>query len=311
MPDAIQEIPCSTAEKLLEKLSNKNPLWKNKRRFWVFRGHGDDANYKLIPTALRPDAKLGFTHKPKDGVQSSNAKQIRAEFNRLHEFYWAADAQGLHIPIDGNLLRTPEAFTKLRKKIKKQWPCDNLLPLLALAQHYGISTRLLDWSDNPLAAAHFAAVDYIDSKIISHSKMIAVWALNFNWILHDAFPSEPQKKMGVYVVTAPRASNPNLHAQGGVFTTEILNDKDQKRRGKPVIRTVDEIVKLKWKQLKWHEPIMAHITLPCTEAKKLLRLLYKEGMDKSTLFPGYQGVADALDERSNWDKKERALYWIR
>ena len=117
--------------------------------------------------------------------------------------------------------------------------------------------------------------------------------------------------MAVYVVTAPRASNPNLHAQGGVFTTELLDKNDQQKTGKPVVKTVDEIVELRWQQLNWQEPVMAHITLPGSEVRKLLRLLYKEGMDMSTLFPGYQGVADAIKERTCWDKPEIPLYWMR
>ena len=116
--------------------------------------------------------------------------------------------------------------------------------------------------------------------------------------------------MAVYVVSAPRGSNPNLHAQSGVFTTEILTKKEQKQKGKPDIRTVDKIVTAQWDKLRWTRPVMAHIILPCTEAPKLLRLLYKEGVDSAALFPGYQGIADALKERVLWDKPERTSYWL-
>lgn len=313
MTTAIKQIKCSKAGELLEVLNSQNPIWNKSRRFWVFRGHSDD-HYKLLPSALRPTAELGFTHQPQKGVQQTNTKQIEAEFQRLQEYFWAVDAQGLNVPVDSNLLRTPDSYKHLRDKIEKQWPCDELLPLLALAQHYGIHTRLLDWTDNPLAAAHFAAVTPLDFReglsTFSNNKKIAIWALNLDWIIHDAFPASGKKKMAVYVVTAPHASNPNLHAQGGVFTTELLDENDQQKTSKHFIRTVDEIVEMRWQQLNWQEQVMAHITLPGSEVRKLLRLLYKEGMDMSTLFPGYQGVADAIKERCYWDKPERPLYWM-
>ena len=244
MPSAIKQIKCSKASELLGILNNQNPLWNKARRFWVFRGHSDD-NYKLIPSSLRSNAEIGFTHIPK-GVQSTNAKQIEAEFERLQYLFGAVDTKGLNVPIDGKLLRTPDSYKNLHDNIEKQWPCDELLPLMALAQHYGIHTRLLDWTDNPLTAAHFAAITPLEIQLrkprLLNNKNIALWALNLDWILHDAFPSAGSKKMAVYVITAPRSSNPNLHAQGGVFTTELLDKNDQQKTGKPVIRTVDEIV---------------------------------------------------------------------
>jgi hypothetical protein len=313
MTKAVMHIKSSTAGELMDALNNRNALWIEKRKFWVFRGLGND-NYKLIPTALRPSAQLGYTHSPKNGIQASNEGQVRAEFDRLHEFYWCVDAQGLPIPIEGNLLRTPGAFDELRGDIEKQWPCDKLLPLLALAQHYGVATRLLDWTDNPLIAAYFAAKRHMASQKTAspplRNKILGIWALNLDWIIHDAFPSSGTK-MAVYVVTAPRASNPYLHAQSGVFTTEILDRKDQHKRGKPDVKTVDEIVEARWKKLNCRKPVMIHFTLPSGEAAKLLRLLQREGIDAATLYPGYQGVADALEERSHWDKQERTSYWMK
>ena len=115
---AVKKINCTTAEDLLWYLGRNNLVWGNNRHFWVFRGHSDE-NYKLIPSALRkkPQASLGYTSDPKKGVQLTNQEQKNAEFDRLHEFYWAIDAQGLHVPGEGNLLRTPIGWKTLEKKL--------------------------------------------------------------------------------------------------------------------------------------------------------------------------------------------------
>ena len=311
MPNAVKEIPCRAAEDFLSALDRGNPLWEGKMQFWAFRGHSDDS-YKLIPTALRaaPDmAQLGYTHNIKVGVQTTNKKQIDAEFQRIHEFYWLTDSQGLNIPGDSYLLRTPAGWRELKKKIQADgWPLDDLLPLLAIAQHYSVPTRLLDWSDSPLVAAFFAARKTAEKPTGSH---LSVWALNLDWIINEAFPggsSKTIKKMPVYIITAPRATNPNLHAQGGVFTTENLVKNDFYR--KVSVRSVNTLVEKKWKATKSAKPVMVHITLPVGEASKLIRLLNQVQINSATLFPGYQGVAEALYERKYWDKRKKATYWL-
>ena len=308
MPDAIEQIKCTSAEEMLQGLSRGNSLWEGSRQFWVFRGHSDDDNYRLIPSALRtvPPAVLGYTFAPVTGLQATNAEQKDVEFKRLHEFYWSIDAQGLKVPGDGNFLRTPGGWRDMENKIEKNgWPIDELLPLLALAQHYGVPTRLLDWSDRPLVAAFFAAKSV---AVNPKGKYISVWALNLDWIINKAFPGS-SPKMSVYVVTAPRASNPNLHAQGGVFTTENLTANDLPKSVKT--KSVDEVVKEKWNKISCGKPVMGHLTLPVSEAKALLRLLNQEGINSATLFPGYQGAADSLAERQFWDMPERSTYWLK
>jgi hypothetical protein len=59
-------------------------------------------------------------------------------------------------------------------------------------------------------------------------------------------------------------------------------------------------------------PVIAHLTLRVQEANKLLRLLNKEQINSATLYPGYKGVVESLDEREFWDNpNERANYWLK
>jgi hypothetical protein len=162
----------------------------------------------------------------------------------------------------------------------------------------------LDWSDKPLVAVYFAAKKAAEK---AGGEFLSVWSLNLDWVINTAFPGN--SNMPVYVVTAPHASNPNLHAQGGIFTTEILT---RSTFPKPVnCKPVNILIEKEWKALRCTNPVMVHIKLPYSEAKKLLRLLNQEGINAATIYPGYKGVADSLIERELWDIPERATYWMK
>ena len=304
----IAHVECDSPDEALNALSTRNPLWAESRHRWCFRGQDND-EYRLIPSALRsdPPAQLGYTHKPEVGVQLTNGAQVWAEMRRLHEFYWTADHQGLVIPEDSQVLRTPEGWRRVEGKMKDiGWPMDDVLSLLAAAQHYGVATRLLDWSDRPLVAAYFACKTAAAAAQANRRTggKLSVWALDLDWVIYEGWPFGGPLR--VYVVTAPRAWNTNLNAQGGLFTTDQIAAADFSK--KVLIEPVDQLVSDKVGDSS--KPRMLHVTLDVCHAGALLRLLHVEGVNAATVYPGFQGVAEALRERRLWDRTDRAIHWL-
>jgi FRG domain len=222
-----------------------------------------------------------------------------AEYRAVDEFMHAADRVGLMIPEDAQLLRTsgtvprlivghPDEKTDLDEFV---WPAKEMLSVIALAQHYGVPTRLLDWSWKPRVAAYLAVRGVaVPTKPLTGTRLV-IWclrALRVTWIgRYRGFG-------GMELVTAPQATNPNLAAQAGLFTLVRSEHEDV---------TFDELVASEiasgnapgWLEL----PMMRKLTLPHSEARRLLRLLGLEGVNAA---PGYGGVVTSLAEQRLWEK---------
>lgn len=246
-----------SAEELVARLAPHSPEWGPEPRDWVFRGQRD-STWGLTPSAWREDSVKEFVAR----APTSRGERIEVESHLLRRFAMLADVQGLPTLADP---------TDCMLRAGEEWLPKRLHAHAALAQHYGVPTRLLDWSKRPLVAAWFAAEGAAREPLVGGR--LAVWALRRSRDRQEELLS-PQ---GVQVVRAPRASNPNLHLQSGLFT--ICEDE----------RPLDAV-------LDGFGDALFKITLPVQEAGRLLRILAQNFVQGATVYAGYEGVTRSMKE---------------
>jgi hypothetical protein len=223
----------------------------------------------------------------------------------LVDFCTAADHLGFHVPGDRPELRDPRLA--IPRYDPHQFPPIEKLHMYALAQHYGVPTRLLDWTRQPLVAAYFAVEKFtrLESEITPDHRCV-VWALDQGLVQEMAkrsvrretkrLPTKPPTDPDIFFVTAPTASNPNLAAQGGVFTLV------QPRSGDPhPIPDIDEALGKLARRVpnRWASdgPFLYRFTLPATQARLALRMLAAKGVHAGTVRPGFASIMDMYRER--------------
>src|SRR5690606_11758126 len=93
------------------------------------------------------------------------------------------------------------------------WPNPKLFEVMALAQHHGVPTRLLDWCRTPYVAVYFAATTALRRyRSWTNQDRIAVWAFNIE--------TENLYRDNLDVIRVPGSVSANLAAQAGVFTVQ-------------------------------------------------------------------------------------------
>ncbi len=305
---------------------------------WLFRGH-QQKEWALLPAALRSEESL---YAETSRRCESNRQQIETELDILLAFFEVSNLSGLHLPEDSQRLRNQlehlrrvvvagSYFDRLEEG-KDQWPPDELLSLAGLAQHYGLPTRLLDWTYNGYVAAYFAASgvvnkakaarsskrlieDYCRRKglqfdgraanlsIMGGDRSFAVWAYDTSLDLAVEFSLE--KERPYRLVTVPYAGNPNIQAQKGLFTVTVCPSivADGQIDRTPFDRILAEFFEGDRLDPSKHELITCFHTSH-DQAFDVLRLLAGVGINAATVFPGYGGARHAVGEKLWWWAKQ-------
>ena len=306
----VKEIKCDSVKDFIQRISYGGDLYKLIDSRYIYRGESSD-KYKLIPSALREKNHKHIVNSVKTLFSSYNYEnensehfQMIAEYIYLHEFYLFCDYRGLRIPnIDDfrNKLIGQVDPNKMTE-FNNTWLPSKYIEIAGLAQHYGVLTRLLDWSRDINVAIYFAISGLMKIEEPKMLKNIVLWVLD-TITLNVAEKDRP----GVILYTPEYAGNPNLCAQKGVFSLySIANDsrgyyeKHFKENDK-IVKPFDEIIK---EQVNGYneEPILYKILIPTPQDDELYDYLSKQGYDASLIFPGYEGAAKTISEELYWKK---------
>src|SRR3990167_76047 len=200
-----------------------------KRPLWdshtmIFRGVSQ-ASYELTPSIARVPAK-------------DTASRFEFEEEIFEEF------QSRAIP-----------YLRYEPKTKIEW--------LFLAQHYGIPTRLLDWTTNPLVALFFATQNDSEHDFAVYKK------LQTEWLTGNIEPFQVKKEYCL----KPSHSDVRYVNQAGVFTIHPNH------------------------LVECGENSVAKYTFPCSVKEEIRWRLGKYGIKTSFIYPNLDGISkDILEE---------------
>ena len=191
------------------------------------------------------------------------------------------------------------------------------------AQHYGVPTRLLDWTGNPLVALYFAccSLDDKDGKVYllrrSHyhqitqtsnfpvlkQKTIKEVVADTIWKNTDCFPYP--------VVFRPYAIDQRMKAQSSWFMvwgadmrplTQIINEVEKAEQGKALYNEsyATGVTAL----VEKHETALLHIRIPAENKLQILRDLDTMNINQGTLFPSLDGIGRTVEWRKRLQLKD-------
>ena len=236
-------------------------------------------------------------------IQSDDELQFKRELYVLLKFLDFSDRNGLKVTADYKVRENIHNYFHFTSKF---WPRMEFIEIISLAQHYGVPTKVLDWTYDYKVALYFALRDVLKDK--NNYSDGVLWAFNYK-----LFENNPLDKKDIFsrlhIYRPEYDNNPNLRAQKGLFSFIIddVNNQDKQSLEDIIIKDLEseeDYNEEEWADFKQprilppkieiNEPIFYKFIISKDKKAEMLRELYSDGYSEEFLFPGFDGVKLAM-----------------
>lgn len=281
---SVQEYLC-----LIEQLK-KNYTYTDKTIFgeqtytphFIYRGHSNDNKYQLLPGVFRERVIS-------PGCITTEYSQL--EFNILNDFIAEAC------------------------RFVKDIPVEDISAWLEIAQHFGVPTRLLDFTENPLVALYFSCISspkedaavWIVNEPVYNKKFFGegplVLAIKSKQIVSKIVSDEivyPVNPVSHYnnpdYIQYPWIYKPHYREERMNLQSSIFMIWGADRRPLTEFISADEFMTDE-KVTNQTNGLICNITIPATRKQELLNELSSCGINEKFIYPGIDGIGRYINQK--------------